>query len=152
MFWYVDNMTVAETKTRLWSKWDQWDVEEMTWCIFMYSSEYKQKYDEIVKQNGILTIDSRVSWSHLSCLQCSKNNSLAFIYNCGEKYWWHCLQYFDTVGWAAGRASGLLKNWVVGCWHGYLSGAKCRFAMALPMPLPFTISWSSKSRLVLPFW
>jgi len=30
----------------------------------VYSSEYKQKYDEIVKQNGILTIDNRVSWSH----------------------------------------------------------------------------------------
>jgi len=21
-----------------------------------------------------------------------------------------------------------VKNWVVGCWHGYLSGARCRFA------------------------
>jgi len=20
------------------------------------------------------------------------------------------------------------KNWVVGCWHGYLSGVRCRFA------------------------
>ena len=32
-----------------------------------------------------------------------------------------------------------VKNWVVGCWHGYLSGARCRLA-------------SVKSRLVLPFW
>ena len=39
-----------------------------------------------------------------------------------------CLQYIDAVGWAAGRASGLLKNWVVGCWRGYLSGGRCRFA------------------------
>ena len=39
-----------------------------------------------------------------------------------------CLQCFDAVGWAAGRASGLQKNWVVGCWHGYLSGARCRLA------------------------
>ena len=39
-----------------------------------------------------------------------------------------CLQWFDAVGWAAGRASCLQKNWVVGCWHGYMSGVRCRFA------------------------
>jgi len=37
------------------------------------------------------------------------------------------LQCIDAVGWAAGRASGLQINWVVGCWHGYLSRARCRF-------------------------
>jgi len=21
-----------------------------------------------------------------------------------------------------------VKNWVVGCWHGYVSGSRCRFA------------------------
>jgi len=26
------------------------------------------------------------------------------------------------------------KNWVVGCWHGYLSGARCRFAYVQLMP------------------
>ena len=40
----------------------------------------------------------------------------------------YCLQCFDTVGWAAGRASGLQKTWVVQCWQGYLSGARCRLA------------------------
>jgi len=34
-------------------------------------------------------------------------------------------QCFDAVGWAAGSA---VKNSVVGCWHGYLSGARCRLA------------------------
>jgi len=38
----------------------------------------------------------------------------------------------------------------VGCWHSYLSGARCRFAyadlhMAQLMPLPLTISCNSKS-------
>jgi len=38
-----------------------------------------------------------------------------------------CLQCFGAVGWAAGRASGLKK--ISGeCWHGYLSGARCRLA------------------------
>jgi len=39
-----------------------------------------------------------------------------------------CLQCFDTIGWVAGRASGQQKTWVVGCWCGYLSGARCRYA------------------------
>jgi len=39
-----------------------------------------------------------------------------------------CLQCFDTVGWVAGRASGMQKTWVMGSWHGYLSGARCRLA------------------------
>ena len=34
---------------------------------------------------------------------------------------WHC--------WLGGR-KGIqpVKNWLVGCWHGYLSGARCRIA------------------------
>ena len=45
-----------------------------------------------------------------------------------------------------------VKNWVVRCWCGYLSGVRYRFAYAQLMPLPLTISCSSKSRLVLPAW
>jgi len=30
------------------------------------------------------------------------------------------------VGWQEGHPA--CKNWVVGCWHGYLSGARCKFA------------------------
>jgi len=37
----------------------------------------------------------------------------------------NCLQRFDAFKWVAGIAC---KNRVVGCWHGYLSGARCRFA------------------------
>ena len=48
-----------------------------------------------------------------------------------HKYRWYFLWY---TCWLGGR-KGIrpVKNWVVGCWHGYLSGAV-------------------KSRLVLPFW
>ena len=41
---------------------------------------------------------------------------------------------------------------VVGCWHCYQSEARCRFAYAQLMPVPLTVSCSSKSRLVLPSW
>ena len=51
------------------------------------------------------------------------------------------------VGWQEGHPA--CKNWVVGCWRGYLSGARCRLAYAQLMPLP-TLA-SVKSRLVLPF-
>ena len=61
---------------------------------------------------------------------------------------WHC--------WLGGR-KGIrpVKNWVVGCWRGYLSGARCEVQTCI-WP-----SWchchslslaSVKSRLVLPFW
>jgi len=43
--------------------------------------------------------------------------------------------------WLGGR-KGIqpVKNWVVGCWRGYLSGARCRLAHAQLMPMPLTIS------------
>jgi len=49
-----------------------------------------------------------------------------------------------------------VKNWVVGCWRGYL-GWGADLHIAQQMPLPLTISCCSKSRLVLiflvlPFW
>ena len=37
-----------------------------------------------------------------------------------------CLQCFDT-GWASGRASRCEKSWVMRCYCGYLSGARCRW-------------------------
>jgi len=36
-----------------------------------------------------------------------------------------CLQCFDAVGWASGRHLAC-KNWVLRCWRGYLSEARCR--------------------------
>jgi len=62
---------------------------------------------------------------------------------------WHC--------WLGGR-KGIrpVKNWVVGCWRGSL-GWGADLYITQQMPLPLTISCSSKSRLaliflVLPFW
>ena len=57
------------------------------------------------------------------------------------------LQCFDAVGWAAGRASGLSG----GCWHGYLSGARCRLVYSQRMPLPLTVSCFSKIQIGFTF-
>jgi len=60
-----------------------------------------------------------------------------------------CLQCFDTV--CTRKRIQLVKNWVVGCCHGYL-GWGADLHMAQQMPLPLTVSCSSKYWLVLPSW
>ena len=87
---------------------------------------------------------------------------------CEEMYVTHSISYsinFFTQSvpsvlwrcWLGGR-KGIqpVKNWVVGCWRGCL-GWGADLHIAQQMPLPLTISCSSKSRLVLtflvlPFW
>ena len=46
-----------------------------------------------------------------------------------------------------------VKKWLVGCWRGYLSGARCRLAYSPANATGHSLSLASvKSRLVLPFW
>ena len=40
----------------------------------------------------------------------------------------HCLQCFHAVFWGSRKGIRPVKNWVVGCWRGYLSRARCRLA------------------------
>jgi len=64
-----------------------------------------------------------------------------------------CLQCFDAVGWAAGRAFGLYKPewWGAGVVICLERGAYLH--MAQLMPLPLAVSCSSKIRIgFLPFW
>jgi len=58
--------------------------------------------------------------------------------------------------WLGGR-KGIrpVKNWVVGCWCGCLSGARCRlvYGPADATATQYSLSLAAvKSRLVLPFW
>ena len=54
--------------------------------------------------------------------------------------------------WLGGRKGiRLVKNWVVRCWHGYLSGVRCRLAYAQLMPLPLTVSCFSKIQIGFTF-
>ena len=56
--------------------------------------------------------------------------------------------------WLGGR-KGIrpVKNWVMGFWHGFLSGARCRLAYGPADATATHYSLASvKSRLVLPFW
>ena len=62
-----------------------------------------------------------------------------------------CLQCFDAVGWAAGRASGLYKTewWGTGMVICLEQGADLH--MAQLMPLPLTVSCSSKIQIGFTF-
>jgi len=44
-----------------------------------------------------------------------------------------------------------VKNYVVGCWHGYLSGARCRLAYVPALPLPLIVSCFSKIQIGFTF-
>jgi len=59
---------------------------------------------------------------------------------------------FDSVGWAAGRASGLKKTEWRGTGVVICLGQGAELHMAQLMPLPLSVSYSSKSRFVLSFW
>ena len=64
-------------------------------------------------------------------------------------------QFVPSVLWRCwlGGRKGIrpVKNWVVRCWCGYLSGARCRLAYVQLMPLPLTISCSSKIQIGFTF-
>jgi len=62
-----------------------------------------------------------------------------------------CLQFFDAVGWATGRASGHKKlSGEELVW--YLSGARSDLHMAQLMPSPLTVSCFSKIQIGFSFW
>jgi len=55
--------------------------------------------------------------------------------------------------WLGGRKSiRPVKNWVVGCWHGYVSRSRCRFAYGPADATATHYPLLSKSRLILPSW
>ena len=59
-----------------------------------------------------------------------------------------CLQCFDSVGWGGRKGIRPVKHWVVRCWRGYLSGARCRLACC---PADTTASCFSKIQIGFTF-
>jgi len=84
-------------------------------------------------------------------------------YNWRSVYWLicaHCnLSYpLPSVLWqywlGTRKSIQPVKDWVMRCWRGYLSGARCKWFAYGPADVTATSSslTSLKSRLVLPFW
>jgi len=67
------------------------------------------------------------------------------------KHLYKCLQCFDAVGWAAGRASGLSKTewWGTGVVICLERGADLHVAQLIPLPL--TVSCSTKIQIGFTF-
>ena len=79
---------------------------------------------------------------------CELKRTWAYMYwvsYCMPSVLWRC--------WLGGR-KGIrpVKNWVVRCWRGYLSGARCRLAWPSWCCCHSLSLASVKPRLVLPFW
>ena len=85
-----------------------------------------------------ISISCRCSYKH-----CSRNTAIDSFY---------CA--FSTLTLLVGRQEGhpaCKKLRVVRCWHGYLSGARCRLACAQLMPLPLTVCCFSKIQIGFTF-
>ena len=82
---------------------------------------------------------------HVASLKCQWEKMLEILYDVMPSVLWCC--------WLGSRKGiGPVKNWVMGCWHGYLSGARCRLAYGSADATATHSLASVKSRLVLPFW
>ena len=99
-----------------------------------------------------LTTVSHTSKYTLKLHNCLYNNAVEGLLN--YQTWIPIHSDLPSVLWRCwlGGRKGIrpVKNWVVWCWRGYL-GWGADLHIAQQMPLPLTISCSSKSRLVLPF-
>jgi len=95
-------------------------------------------WDLINMQNVLNHVSDRSS--HLT----GKQQIFFTIWSIVPSVLWRC--------WLGGR-KGIrpVKKWVVRCWRGYLSGARCRLAYAQLMPLPPTVSCFSKIQIGFTF-
>jgi len=111
--------------------------------------------------------NKKIKVSKTQTFVCSSSSAILLSsawFSCIHQHsrWWHLSQsrYLFTVssntayafsaltllvGWQEGYPA--CKNWVVGCWRGYLSAARCSWCHCYSLSLA-----PVKSRLVLPFW
>jgi len=143
-----------------WTNYPPRYVRQQHRCICQ--AEPSKTYRQTLPQLRNINIKYRVIYYKqyfITLTICSKQHHGA-DHHTGKYY---CNVHYDLVPsvlwrcWLGGRKSiRPVKNWVVGCWRGCLGwGADVHIAQQ--MPLPLTISCSSKSRLVLtflvlPFW
>ena len=95
-----------------------------------------------------------ITTSVLSQTSSRKNSALWYVL---DFCWYVNICDMPSVHWRCwlGGRKGIqpVKIWVMGCWHGYLSGARCRLALWPSWCHCHSLSLAPiKSRLVLPFW
>ena len=92
----------------------------------------------------------------LSCRRISRHRNRCVQFTAHTRYIWTYWWHMPSVLWRCwlGGRKGIrpVKNWVVGCWRGYLSGARCRLAYGpADAILPLTVSCFSKIQIGFTF-
>ena len=80
----------------------------------------------VIAQNNHWSLQNMGSFPTVLWMMATR--AIVFFHFCCFKK--HFLQCFDAVSWVAGGHPAY-KKWVMGCWHGYLSGVTCRLAYGL---------------------
>jgi len=108
------------------------DFADLRLCVSQIQNELLEQMDTFPYLGSLISEDGECTTEFRTRLN-------AFCYTVPSVLW-RC--------WLGGR-KGIrpVKNWVVGCCRGYLSGVRCRLAYG-----PADATASVKSILVLPFW
>jgi len=125
-----------------------WNCVKFTWTsVTNMISEPYQRHD--FKHILCSHRDNRLLWDK-KCSDFCWLNSYYKIFT--YSYTLYCLQCFDAVGWAS-EEHPACKNWLMRCWHGYLSGARCKwYAYGQADATSTRLSLASlKFRMVSPF-
>ena len=111
---------------RIWNtawKWTlvEWWVHVNAFCFVISSFHHRhhqQQQQHPRVTDAVVRSHHTTNSMHLHCEQLSSYLLLTDL-SVMPSVLWRC--------WLGGR-KGIrpVKNWVVGCWHGYLSGARCR--------------------------
>ena len=123
---YSHPIPVSHEWDILWYRAD--DAHCWVMCIIVREREwFTLLSDEVLLWlsvwNKVQTVCIWSSWCH--CIPITPSSLASFksrmVFIFEFRYLWHC--------WLGGR-KGIwpVKNWAVGCWHGYLPGARCRLA------------------------
>jgi len=118
IFVYCWNMENYSSGWSMTAPFDTWFIAKHGDCRLACTGDCSQKQLAVFRPSQRDSIHTDAAAWLLACVPATISTicyTLQYI----------CLQCFNAVGWAAGRP---VKNWVVGCWRGYLPGARCRLA------------------------
>ena len=93
----------------------------------------------------VIRVEGNYAWSQSVAFWPERRQWLRFQENFWAAVLWRC-------SFCGRKGIRPVKNWVVGCSHVICLRRGADLHMAQLMPLPLTVSCSSKSRLVVPFW
>jgi len=115
----------CRNKTKLW-----WEIMQVIHCQKLHHYIYNSRSRVTVKLVKPVKLEDK--W-HISNFVFTFHTSIIRLQKPRKRSLFHCnilIYLWLSVLWGCwlGGRKGILpvKNWVVGCWRGYLSGARCR--------------------------